>query len=500
MAKKSIEVLFQKEEYDKAITTIKQMLKEDTDNGELIYYLFLAENKDYANINLNNIVNEVNFNRALDLSNRRLRNEFEAEYNFFRDSDPSFRKMFCYARRENKDKVLELFERTNGPVTLPNDLDAYLDNMDYIVTSRVTKKTLELNLLVVNLLFILTREKRLVSIMDEIRNILVEIDSRYKEFKGINDKVELADFIFNPKSEDDKIELVEVKEEPKKEEPNDNEIVDAISAFNNNRYTDAYIVFKKHLDDFESKYYYGLCNLKGLGTTKNESLGIEKITEVAEEGLPLAQNKMGELIERGIVKGEKEDAFLWYNTAAQNGNLDAIYNTGRCYETGFGCKGNISKAFEWYEKGAFLNSESCILKMATYYEKNGDYPHAVLFYLKIDKIPDAAYRLAYFYYNGVCVTRDKVKGRKYLEYAALRGHHDAMKQLGKVEPVEIKEAPKKKKSKSKLMRYFSNDETDDEIELYNKKMNPITKVFIVILWFVAIFMVLIAMVYFIIGH
>ncbi len=217
MAKKSIEVLFQKEEYDKAIITIKQMLKEDTDNGELIYYLFLAENKDYANIDLNNIVNEVNFNRALDLSNRRLRNEFEAEYNFFRDSDPSFRKMFCYARRENKDKVLELFEKTNGPVTLPNDLDMYLDNMDYVVTSRVTKKTLELNLLVVNLLFILTREKRLVSILAEIRNILVEIDSRYKEFKGFSNKVKLADFIFNP-DKDDEIELVEVKKEPQKEE------------------------------------------------------------------------------------------------------------------------------------------------------------------------------------------------------------------------------------------------------------------------------------------
>lgn len=487
MAKKSIEVLFQKEEYDKAITTIKQMLKEDTDNGELIYYLFLAENKDYANIDLNNIVNEVNFNRALDLSNRRLRNEFEAEYNFYRDSDPVFRKMFCYARRENKNKVLELFGKTDYEVKLPNNLDEYFDNMDYVVTSRITKTSLELNLLIVNLLFILTKEKRLIDIIKEIKKILIEIEPRYEEFKIFIDKNKLYDFIFNPQAYEE-IELIEIKEEKAKDNIDVNpDIIDAKSYYFNNEYIKAYELFKKHSSNIEAKFFLGMCYIYGLGVEKNLNYGVGYILDSARCDYTVAQNELGRLIEEEIIADQPENAFGWYKKAALSGNIDAIYNLGNCYERGYGTAINIDDALKWYYKGNSLKSKKCTLKLAEYFDKKGDYNKALIFYLNYDKDPDVAYKLSCYYYNGIGVGRNDAKGKRYLEYAASKGQEKAIEKLKVMEKAKLLGFNKENNA-------ISKNEVKDEQQDGNKSKTIVAKDFIligIIVYFAIILIILI---------
>ena len=194
MTRREIEDLFKTEDYDKAVLKIKNALKDDSDNGELIYYLFLAENKDYANIDLDNIVNEVNFNRAIELSNRRLRNEFEAEYNFYRDSDPMFRKMFCYASRENKEKFYGMIEEVEE-AKMPEDIDTYLDNLDYLVNSRISKTTLECNIVCLNLLYILTKEERILGLINHLLPIAKDMDFRYDEYQVYDDRYDLYNFV-----------------------------------------------------------------------------------------------------------------------------------------------------------------------------------------------------------------------------------------------------------------------------------------------------------------
>ncbi len=212
MAKEDILKLFKTEEYGKAIIAIKTELRKDPDDGELIYLLFLAKNGDYSNIDLNNIVNEVDFNKALEISNRRLRNEFEAEYNFYRDSDPVFRKMFCYASRGNKNKVLELYEKVNT-ATMPTNLTEYIGNMDYVVTSKIAKDALELNLLTTNLLYICTKEEKIIPVLKQLASVMKVIDKRYIEYIPFKSKKGLKEYIFNNTSKEEDVELIEMPNE-----------------------------------------------------------------------------------------------------------------------------------------------------------------------------------------------------------------------------------------------------------------------------------------------
>ena len=77
MTKQEIEEYFQKELYEEAAKKLRNALQEDSSNAEWFYYLYLAENKDYANVDFDNVHNEMDLNRAMELSNKRLRMFFE---------------------------------------------------------------------------------------------------------------------------------------------------------------------------------------------------------------------------------------------------------------------------------------------------------------------------------------------------------------------------------------------------------------------------------------
>ena len=51
------------------------------------------------------------------------------------------------------------------------------------------------------------------------------------------------------------------------------------------------------------------------------------------------------------------EAFKWYLQAAENGNMNAQYNVGICYEYGKGVEIDLDKAIEWYTKAADLGHE-----------------------------------------------------------------------------------------------------------------------------------------------
>ena len=49
-------------------------------------------------------------------------------------------------------------------------------------------------------------------------------------------------------------------------------------------------------------------------------------------------------------KPNKERAFAWYLTAAENGHTEAQFRVAKCYKTGYGTDKNEEKAAYWYEK------------------------------------------------------------------------------------------------------------------------------------------------------
>ena len=52
------------------------------------------------------------------------------------------------------------------------------------------------------------------------------------------------------------------------------------------------------------------------------------------------------------VKKDYAKAFELFSKAAAGGDINALYNLGRCYENGWGVKIDLAKAQEWYRKAA----------------------------------------------------------------------------------------------------------------------------------------------------
>ncbi len=76
---------------------------------------------------------------------------------------------------------------------------------------------------------------------------------------------------------------------------------------------------------------------------------------LAETGDPDAQNKVGEIYERGLGgRPDYEMAALWYRRAAKQGFKRAQINLGFLYEKGLGVSKDLKTALQWYRKGSDL--------------------------------------------------------------------------------------------------------------------------------------------------
>ncbi len=107
-----IQELFDKEEYDFAVTYIKELLQSNPKNAELWYALFLADNKGYENMDIDNIKNEIAFNKAFELATLEQRKQYGKEYNDFKDFTLFLRldnpKIIEQNNVINKDKIKHL--------------------------------------------------------------------------------------------------------------------------------------------------------------------------------------------------------------------------------------------------------------------------------------------------------------------------------------------------------------------------------------------------------
>ena len=199
MTRKDIELLFQSESYDEAMRLLRKELQEDSENAEWYYYLFLAENGDYANINFEDVVCEFDFNRALDLANARLRELFLAEYNFYKAVDPALRKYFAYASRGNIDKFEALLNTYENRATkLIHDSTSKKDfysNLDYLVTSRVKHEIVDLNILSLNLLYLSIQNKKVLEIYNVLKERAEEIGTTLANAPLANNLLEIKEYM-----------------------------------------------------------------------------------------------------------------------------------------------------------------------------------------------------------------------------------------------------------------------------------------------------------------
>jgi TPR repeat protein len=119
-----------------------------------------------------------------------------------------------------------------------------------------------------------------------------------------------------------------------------------------------------------------------------------------------AMSMMAEMYHHGQgVQQSYEMARMLYKLAAQQGDVNAMYDLGFMYQHGEGVEQSYEKAFEHYEQAAQLG------------------------YAK------AQYNLGCCYANGHGVSKDKKKAHALWTLAAAQGHENAIKNLPILEKI-----------------------------------------------------------------
>jgi hypothetical protein len=91
--------------------------------------------------------------------------------------------------------------------------------------------------------------------------------------------------------------------------------------------------------------------LKGQGTTRDAEKAFEWYQKAAEQGYVRAVYKIGFLYHKGEgVKKNNGKAFTWIKRAAEQDYRPAMYYLGKLYASGAGTSKNLNAALVWYEK------------------------------------------------------------------------------------------------------------------------------------------------------
>jgi len=98
-------------------------------------------------------------------------------------------------------------------------------------------------------------------------------------------------------------------------------------------------------------YNLGLMYAQGEGAKPDPEMAQRWFRLAADQGSVEAQVKLAEI---AIGEEKYEDAFLWFNKAADQENAGATFNVGSLYYVGRGVQKDEAKATEYYRKAARL--------------------------------------------------------------------------------------------------------------------------------------------------
>ena len=145
-----------------------------------------------------------------------------------------------------------------------------------------------------------------------------------------------------------------------------------------------------------------------------------------------------ELFNQGVAYYNQKnytEAVKFFIQAAEQGNADAQFNLGVCYEKGYGVPQDYNKAVEWYRKAAEQGHAIAQCSLGYCYDEGygvpQDYNKAVEWYRKAAEQGDAIAQcnLGYCYYNGYGVTQDYNKAVEWYRKAARQGETTAQETL-----------------------------------------------------------------------
>ena len=152
-----------------------------------------------------------------------------------------------------------------------------------------------------------------------------------------------------------------------------------------------------------------------------------------------AQFKVGEYYFNNYVgiNGNKEKAFLYYEKAAKQGNKEAEFWVGRCYDRGDGVQKNRREAVKWYQKAAEKGHPKALNNLGmSYMNGNGIEKNETIAIELLKKAAElgsvvAQYNLAGSYEEGIGTKKDYKEAMHWYEKAAEKGNSKAQESLGR---------------------------------------------------------------------
>jgi len=103
--------------------------------------------------------------------------------------------------------------------------------------------------------------------------------------------------------------------------------------------------------DTKAQYDIGNMYLKGQGTNQDANEAFKWFQKAADKGHMRAEYKLGFLYYKGDgVNKNGEQAFKWLSKSANKGYTPAQFYIGKMYSAGIGVDRNYSKAYDWFKK------------------------------------------------------------------------------------------------------------------------------------------------------
>lgn len=218
----------------------------------------------------------------------------------------------------------------------------------------------------------------------------------------------------------------------------------------------------------QGMYYYHV---------NNYELAIQNFTKDID--YHLSQYFIGKLYSNGRgIEQSFEEALLWYNKAAKQGDLNSINNLGIIHDFGYGTKVNSKKVIKYYEKGCEKNHSNSLNNLGYLY-LNGihvpekDFNKSLDLFEKsaIQGNPWALYGLAQQYLRGKGCEKDEEKGFSFALRSANKGYPLAMYLVGQcyAEALGIEQDLVQARMWLEKSSYFGCKEGKNYLEKLNEK-------------------------------
>ncbi len=160
-------------------------------------------------------------------------------------------------------------------------------------------------------------------------------------------------------------------------------------------------------------YYLGLMKWYGQATTVDRKVGAQFIKAAAQLGFDKAQFDHAKFLRHGEgVEANEQEAFSWYEKAANQDHAAAQWEMGMYYVRGEMVEQSGEQAVHWFRKAADQNLPRGLTSLAVMYATGDgvgqDYEQAYNYYLRAAEFgeADAAKNIAAMYLNGEHMAED----------------------------------------------------------------------------------------------